>query len=265
MLMEIAVIIISFLLTFFLIFFDLWKKINLMKLPFLTIYFIAAPNVVLGVHWFYQKDGFSEVGKVIFLLIVGVFLFYIWLRLQIFPRRRNKDAGLRLHIMMGGRFLAFRGIYALFLVCLFYLLTYWRLSSDGVPWEILLSNAVFGLIFVFFTISNGALRMFFASRRLSVIRRVIMLLSMWIPVVNLIVLSYAAYVVKLEYDFSLHKKDIERTRAESDMCNTQYPFVMVHGILFRDLKYFNYWGRIPKVLKKRGFCLFRTSRGCRND
>ena len=35
-------------------------------------------------------------------------------------------------------------------------------------------------------------------------------------------------------------------------CKTKYPILMVHGMGFRDRKYFNYWGRIPKILKENG-------------
>lgn len=36
----------------------------------------------------------------------------------------------------------------------------------------------------------------------------------------------------------------------------KYPFLLVHGMGFRDRKLFNYWGRIPKMLKKRGCMIF---------
>ncbi|PKL01470.1 MAG: hypothetical protein CVV56_00360 [Tenericutes bacterium HGW-Tenericutes-1] len=35
-------------------------------------------------------------------------------------------------------------------------------------------------------------------------------------------------------------------------CDTKYPIFMIHGIGFRDNKYFNYWGRTPKVLIEEG-------------
>ena len=35
-------------------------------------------------------------------------------------------------------------------------------------------------------------------------------------------------------------------------CKTKYPILMVHGMGFRDRKYLNYWGRIPKILKENG-------------
>lgn len=39
-------------------------------------------------------------------------------------------------------------------------------------------------------------------------------------------------------------------------CKTKYPVLLVHGMGFRDRKFFNYWGRIPKELEKRGCQIF---------
>lgn len=39
-------------------------------------------------------------------------------------------------------------------------------------------------------------------------------------------------------------------------CKTKYPVILVHGMGFRDRKIFNYWGRIPKELEKRGCKVF---------
>lgn len=35
-------------------------------------------------------------------------------------------------------------------------------------------------------------------------------------------------------------------------CKTKYPFLFIHGTAFRDRKWLNYWGRIPKVLAQNG-------------
>ena len=35
-------------------------------------------------------------------------------------------------------------------------------------------------------------------------------------------------------------------------CKTRYPIVLIHGTGFRDRKWLNYWGRIPKALMSRG-------------
>lgn len=39
-------------------------------------------------------------------------------------------------------------------------------------------------------------------------------------------------------------------------CKTKYPIIFIHGAGFRDRKYLNYWGRIPKVLKEHGCELY---------
>lgn len=39
-------------------------------------------------------------------------------------------------------------------------------------------------------------------------------------------------------------------------CKTKYPVLLVHGMGFRDRKIFNYWGRIPRELEKRGCRIF---------
>lgn len=40
------------------------------------------------------------------------------------------------------------------------------------------------------------------------------------------------------------------------LCASRYPIVMLHGIGFRDLQYFNYWGRIPKELVRNGAIVY---------
>ncbi len=40
------------------------------------------------------------------------------------------------------------------------------------------------------------------------------------------------------------------------ICKTKYPVLFVHGLGFRDRKWINYWGRIPKALIKNGAEIF---------
>ena len=42
----------------------------------------------------------------------------------------------------------------------------------------------------------------------------------------------------------------------SNKCKAKYPIVLIHGTGFRDRKYLNYWGRIPKVLENNGCSIF---------
>lgn len=39
---------------------------------------------------------------------------------------------------------------------------------------------------------------------------------------------------------------------EKSSCKTKYPLLLIHGMGFRDRKYLNYWGRIPKYLMANG-------------
>lgn len=38
--------------------------------------------------------------------------------------------------------------------------------------------------------------------------------------------------------------------------NTRYPVVLVHGIILKDIKFFKAFGRIEKILKRRGFTVY---------
>ena len=44
------------------------------------------------------------------------------------------------------------------------------------------------------------------------------------------------------------KWELDEVRAESEVCKTKYPLLMVHGVFFRDFRCLNYWGRIPREL-----------------
>ena len=99
---------------------------------------------------------------------------------------------------------------------------------------------------------NGILCIYLSSFQLGVKQRVIGAICGMIPVINLIVLHKMIKTVFAEVDFELKKERHNLARAEKQVCRTKYPIVMVHGVCFRDFKYFNYWGRIPKELKKNG-------------
>ena len=238
----------------FLILGDILKKIRLMGLLPLTVLFLFGGNALFwGYHLYSAAQGsISSSATVTVLVILGIFIFYMFARLHFLPLPVDPEAGIRLTIMIAGRFLVYRGIYALFLELIFLLLTFFPALRSDMPKGILIANTVLGILTPLFILSNGGFRLFFTSRRLSILRRVLILATMWIPLVNLLILGYAGHIANMEYDFALYKKDLEKTRTESDLCRTKYPLLLVHGVLFRDLKYFNYWGRIPKALKKQG-------------
>lgn len=99
---------------------------------------------------------------------------------------------------------------------------------------------------------NGIACIYLSSYQLGVKQRIIGAVCGMIPVLNLIVLRKMIRIVFEEVDFEYKKEQKNLLRADQQVCRTKYPIVMVHGICFRDYKYFNYWGRIPKELKQNG-------------
>jgi triacylglycerol lipase len=244
-----------------LIILDAGKKINLLHPLSLTAGLAAALNVILLGYWFYAHNPVLLPGglRIAVLVPAGLLVFYFWIRLNVFPFRAGKKrrrtgvrVKTRLRVMMGGRFLCYAGLWALVLESAFLPLALLFFRGQEIPDPVFIANAVYGILCAFFVLFNGILRIFFTSRRLSVFWRLLMLLAMWVPPVNLVVLLYACRLVYEEYDFALYKENLQLTRVDSELCKTRYPLVLVHGVLFRDLKYFNYWGRIPRELIRNG-------------
>jgi triacylglycerol lipase len=234
---------------------DLGKKIDLLRPLPLTLYLPAAANPILLGYWFYQLNpaGLSVPLRIVGMVLAGAGMLYLWVRLNVVPRRDFRaGTRLRLRIMMGGRFLVFAGLWALALETAVLIAAFFLLRGRDIPRRVFIGNAVYGMSAAFFILWNGMVRIFCTSRRLSVFWRLLILLTVWIPPLQFLVLLYACRLIYEEYDFALHKENLQLTRVDSAVCQTRYPLILVHGVLFRDLKYFNYWGRIPRELIRNG-------------
>lgn len=181
-------------------------------------------------------------------------------------------ASLRLTVMEGGRHLCWCALYGFCVQAVVFAAAYPAaarhletargISLGAAPYmstaegRVFWGSGIYGVVMLFILLWNGILRMFFTSRRLRLSVRLAMLLAMWVPVVNLLVLLYAMGRVHQEYDFECYKESVRLVRAESDLCHTRYPLILVHGVGFRDLRYFNYWGRIPRELTRYGATVY---------
>ena len=196
--------------------------------------------------------------NVLFPFMISAVLFFVYLWLLLCPVRDRGKTGLRARIMMGGRRAVHWGLYAaavqifVFLRLLFRPPGFYVMIGTGLR-SLYMLLAAAGILLLLF---SGTLRIFFTSRRLGVVRRIVMLLTWWIPVVNLVMLLYACRLVYEEYDFERERAALRALRVDSDLCATRYPLMLVHGIGFRDLRYFNYWGRIPRELKRNGAVIY---------
>lgn len=128
----------------------------------------------------------------------------------------------------------------------------WDGVSSGVilgRWSLCALAAVIAESAVFW---NGMIRVYIYSVQLGLKHRVLAALFGWIPILNIIYLIKIVRITDLETETETEKLELDDIRAESAVCATRYPILMVHGVFFRDSRYINYWGRIPAALARNG-------------
>ena len=103
---------------------------------------------------------------------------------------------------------------------------------------------------------NGIIRVYLTSEQLGIRWRLVGILCGWIPIAHLIVLFEIIKTVAEEVRFENEKILLNKERKEEQICATKYPILMVHGVFFRDYRYHNYWGRIPKQLEENGAVIY---------
>jgi len=103
---------------------------------------------------------------------------------------------------------------------------------------------------------NGIIRVYITSEQLGIRWRVVGILCGWIPILHLIALGIIIKTVLGEVSFENEKILLNKSRQEQKICATKYPILMVHGVFFRDFRYLNYWGRIPKELERNGAVIY---------
>ena len=120
-------------------------------------------------------------------------------------------------------------------------------AAFGVLWAVLLEAILFW---------NGMVRVYLTSVQLGLKHRVLAALCGWIPILNIWYLRKIIRITAGEVEFETEKWELDTARAESEVCKTKYPILLVHGVFFRDFRYVNYWGRIPKELQRNGATLY---------
>lgn len=103
---------------------------------------------------------------------------------------------------------------------------------------------------------NGMIRVYVTSVQLGLKHRILAALCGWIPFLNIWYLTKIIRIASDEVEFETEKWELDEVRAENEVCKTKYPILLVHGVFFRDFRYLNYWGRIPKELKRNGAAVY---------
>ncbi len=124
---------------------------------------------------------------------------------------------------------------------------HWLVFAASAAFWILAETTVFWL---------GILCVYVASVQLGIRIRVLGVVLGMIPVANLIMLDKIIKTVDAEIRFETEKLALNATRQGEQLCQTRYPILLVHGVFFRDTRYFNYWGRIPHELKENGATVY---------
>lgn len=187
-------------------------------------------------------------------LIIGLFIvaFLGFIIFNITPRFM-KDSFKRFEVLMDGRELLVIAL-VLFFADLFFAIFF--LPKMGYkPGAILFGESIaLGVLFI--TTFNGVLRIIGASTQMSILMKLILFLTWWIPLINFFVCWRCCRIARREYVFERYKDELNEKRKDSDVCKTKYPLLMVHGIFWRDWQFFNYWGRISKELLRNGAVVY---------
>ncbi len=111
-----------------------------------------------------------------------------------------------------------------------------------------------GLLLVLFW--GSMIPVYLTSVQLGIKHRILAALCGWIPLLNIWYLRKIIRITADEVEFETEKWELDEVRAESEICKTRYPILLVHGVFFRDFRYLNYWGRIPRELQRNGAAVF---------
>ncbi|MBX4261895.1 triacylglycerol lipase [Clostridium estertheticum] len=238
---------------------DISKKLHILNKKFMSIYLIFAPHIFLLVYFFSEHTKFGQdqvICKWIILIQIILFVFYIWLKLNIVTNTKKQIVNIRLKVMIGGKRLVLYGLYVAFIQVLIYLIGFKVMKGIAIPKNIFVIDTIIMVLTTFTLLTNGMLRILCTSRRLSIVKRYIVAVMVFIPIINIFIMLYACHIAKIEYDHECYKVINNEARVDSEVCKTKYPLVLVHGVGFRDLKYINYWGRIPKELIRNGATVY---------
>lgn len=190
--------------------------------------------------WIIAQCTFWQIAGMLVLLLINI----VWGILSVIKKKHK-----RIQILMKGRKMIAYGLWGYLLS----IIIIWK-APMNIAWYI--ADIIWMLCFLYLYILCGAGLIFIFSKRLRIIKRGLICLVLFIPIIHIPVLCYLRYKAKEEWDHELYMVDIRALRANKQICATRYPILMLHGVGFRDFKYVNYWGRIPKVLSENGAIIY---------
>lgn len=215
-----------------------------------------------ALNYFFGEIGVSVIYRSLLIFLFILFLIITFIVMNIKPSFKKYSDNTRINILMSGRKLI-RISYALLFVNLLWVIFFRDITNEFFlntsELSRLLSvttNFILGFLVLLVFYINGYLRIVITSRRLSSLKRLIIGLFIFIPPVQLVFSYYLCNRAITEFEHESYKVNMDKVRVESQICETKYPLLMLHGVGFKDYKYVNYWGRIPNELIKHGSTVY---------
>lgn len=197
---------------------------------------------------------FSWMWELSWWMILGMMALFVWV--GIFPVFRSlRPVTLRLRTCAGGSQLLTVFLSSSVLSIGFFVCGCLRLLPPGTPLQaprFWIVNSLLAIVLEAVVFWNGIIRVYVSSEQLGIKIRVIGIVCGMIPIAHLVALGIILHTVNREVDFENMRILRNQARESQQICATKYPVLMVHGVFFRDFRYLNYWGRVPKDLEQNG-------------
>ena len=186
----------------------------------------------------------------ILFIIIPVFLLINIFSFVLIIKNKNK----RIVICQHGTILLYSFYISIILSTTYQIL--FAIKSIPNDYMVFLENLVLCIVVNLIIFWNGIISVYLTSTQLGLKLRIIGIVFGMIPIANLVTLFFIIKTTTEECLFEIKKQQINKQRRDQKICATKYPILMVHGVFFRDIKLFNYWGRIPKELEVNGAKIF---------
>lgn len=223
------------------------QKISNVQRVIFVIFQLFIGNFMILVMSDWMLSGLSPV-----LLACGIVYCLIF---QVLPSYQ-KGLSFRLQVLRGGYELLRGGSIAWVLELPILVIAGLCLENSEAKGAILFFCGILTFALTAISAYNGVLRIVFSAKQLKPFWKLLLVLTVWIPLWDFFLVWKACRATEQEFMVEAQLEWQDNQRVENEICKTRYPIVMVHGVFFRDWQLMNYWGRIPYELIKNGAVVF---------
>ena len=181
--------------------------------------------------------------------ITTVVLVAYFVKYNIIPINQKAETK-KLSVLIGGYELLNNVCVIFILQVLVYLYVLLSHEAGTIPRIVLIINGLVSLIAILILLWNGLIRIIATSSQVGIILKISLFFTWWIPIVNLILFWKCCHIVRREYIYEISKIELNNQRKESEICQTKYPIVLIHGTYQHDadqLKLFYHYLEDPTI------------------